>query len=219
MGDFEAVYEGLSRKIENRDKIETRIRDDREIAPPRIRGPGPRPAPLQAKPRSRRPRSLRDDWGLGRTCTHATSGSRSPASPTTAVCRLHLRDLFCGHVLAHAPHPRARARLLEGDLQKPDTQQRLAVNVFRPVTLVAHAPTSRSERSRCCGPSLRRCGVETRPTRTSCRRRTRPGPSAGRSRRIRRSERRRRSRRRRGSPTKTATVRDNRPAAAVQALW
>lgn len=38
-----AVYEGLSRKIENRDKIETKIRDDREIAPPRIRGPGPCP--------------------------------------------------------------------------------------------------------------------------------------------------------------------------------
>lgn len=86
MGSCGAVYEGLSRKIENRDKIETKIRDDREIAPPRIRGPGPRPAPLQTKPWSRRRAGLRDDVSRPHlpTATPARVGLSSAPPRATA---------------------------------------------------------------------------------------------------------------------------------------
>ena len=77
------------------------------------------------------------------------AGDRNRPGSLLASCQLHgiepwayLRDLFClipswpaSRVLELAP------AFWKETLEKQDTQQRLAANVFRAVTLVDHAPT------------------------------------------------------------------------------
>ena len=75
---------------------------------------------------------------------HADSTRRSaPMRPSCGACPPELGvTRMPPAVLARESHPRARPAFWQQTLQHEDTQQRLAANVFRGVSVLDHAPST-----------------------------------------------------------------------------